>query len=106
VMGITFALYKEQEGGAALWVETQNVALEDSGHYSVLLGANSSEGLPMGLFTTGGARWLGVQPEGQTEQPRVLNAVVGVWCGQNRAKRGVGLEVRNLKGLGSNEVMR
>jgi hypothetical protein len=72
LMGITFALYKDQEGRAALWLETQNVPLENNGHYSVLLGANSSEGLPIELFSTGEARWLGVQPEGQTEQPRVL----------------------------------
>jgi hypothetical protein len=72
LMGITFALYKDQEGGAALWLETQNVPLEDNGHYSVLLGANSSEGLPIELFTTGEARWLGVQPEHEPELPRVL----------------------------------
>src|SRR5712692_10518820 len=25
MVGVTFALYKEQQGGAALWLETQNV---------------------------------------------------------------------------------
>ena len=72
LLGITFALYKEQAGGAALWLETQNVPLEDNGHYSVLLGANSAEGLPIELFTTGEARWLGVQLEHEPELPRVL----------------------------------
>jgi len=30
VVGITFALYKDQQGGAPLWVETQNVHPDDS----------------------------------------------------------------------------
>ena len=72
VAGITFALFKEQEGGAALWQETQNVPLDASGRYSVLLGATKEEGVPMELFTSGEAQWLGVRVEGQAEQPRVL----------------------------------
>ena len=71
-VGITFGLYKEQEGGAALWLETQNTPLEANGRYSVLLGATKSEGVPMELFTSGEARWLGVNVQGQSEQPRVL----------------------------------
>lgn len=42
VAGVTFAIYAEQEGGAALWMETQNVTLDEGGHYTALLGANSS----------------------------------------------------------------
>ena len=72
VAGLTFALYKDQEGGAALWVETQNVQLDSSGRYSVTLGSSKAEGLPSELFATGEARWLGVQAEGQAEQARVL----------------------------------
>src|SRR5467141_5284549 len=74
VVGVTFAIYKEQEGGAALWLETQNVELDEQGRYTVLLGATKSEGLSLELFTTGEPRWLGVQvnlPK-ETEQPRVL----------------------------------
>ena len=37
VVGLTFALYQEQEGGSALWLETQNVALDEQGRYTVLL---------------------------------------------------------------------
>ena len=70
-LGITFALYKDQEGGAALWLETQNVSMDASGHYSVLLGATKEEGVPMDLFTSGRAQWLGVHVQGQPEQPRV-----------------------------------
>jgi YVTN family beta-propeller protein len=72
VAGITFALYSEETGGAPLWMETQNVQAGPGGHYTVLLGATKSEGLPADLFTTAQARWVGVAVEGQTEQPRVL----------------------------------
>ncbi len=75
VVGITFALYKDQAGGAALWLETQNVSLDAQGRYTVLLGANSAEGMPVELFTANEARWLGVQPEGQAEQRVLLVSV-------------------------------
>jgi hypothetical protein len=71
-VGVTFAIYKEQQGGAPLWLETQNVQPDSSGEYSVLLGATKAEGLPTYLFASGEARWLGVQISGQAEQPRVL----------------------------------
>jgi hypothetical protein len=72
VVGITFALYSEQTGGAALWIETQNVTGDGNGHYSVLLGATKPDRLPAELFTSEQARWVGVQVAGQAEQPRVL----------------------------------
>jgi hypothetical protein len=72
VVGLTFSLYKDAEGGAPLWVETQNVQPDKAGHYSVQLGAASSNGLPAELFAAGQARWLGVQQQGEAEQPRVL----------------------------------
>ena len=74
LVGVTFAVYKEQEGGAALWLETQNVELDEQGRYTVLLGSTKSEGLPLELFAAGEPRWLGVQvnlPK-ELEQPRVL----------------------------------
>src|SRR6266478_4465400 len=74
VAGVTFAVYKEQEGGAALWLETQNVELDEQGRYTVLLGSTKNEGLPLELFISGEPRWLGVQvnlPK-ELEQPRVL----------------------------------
>jgi hypothetical protein len=71
-VGVTFSLYKDQQGGAPLWVETQNVQLDKSGHYSVMLGSTSSAGLPADIFVAGEARWLGVQAQGQAEQPRAL----------------------------------
>src|SRR3990172_8497403 len=47
MVGITFALYAEQEGGSPLWLETQNVELDDQGRYTILLGSTTSEGLPL-----------------------------------------------------------
>jgi hypothetical protein len=69
---VNFALYKEQNSSEPLWQETQNVRPDASGRYSVLLGATLSEGLPIDVFSSGEARWLGIQTEGQTEQQRVL----------------------------------
>jgi hypothetical protein len=71
-VGITFSLYKDEQGGAPLWMETQNVTLDSTGHYTVQLGATEPDGLPIDVFASGEARWLGVQPEKQSEQPRVL----------------------------------
>ncbi len=73
-VGLTFAIYKDQEGGAPLWLETQNAQLDEQGHYSVLLGATKSEGLPLELFSSGEPRWLGVmvQLPREVEGPRVL----------------------------------
>ena len=78
VVGLTFSLYELPEGGSPLWVETQSLTLDSLGHYTALLGANSLEGLPLDLFTSGKALWVGVQPQlpGQPEQPRVLLVAV------------------------------
>jgi hypothetical protein len=72
VVGITFALYSEQTGGAALWLETQNVTADSNGRYVALLGSTKPDGLPTELFITEQARWVGVQVSGQAEQPRIL----------------------------------
>jgi hypothetical protein len=73
-VSITFTLYENEQGGTALWSETQNVQVDAQGHYTALLGSTSPEGLPMSLFTTAQAHWLAVQPlvQGFAEQPRVL----------------------------------
>ena len=72
VVGITFSLYKDQEGGSPLWMETQNVQADATGRYTALLGSASVEGVPLSLFSSGEAQWLGVQVQGQRAQPRVL----------------------------------
>ena len=72
ITGVTFSLYAEQEGGAPLWLETQNVQPDKNGNYSVMLGSSASQGLPASLFASGQARWLGIQPQGQAQQPRIM----------------------------------
>jgi trimeric autotransporter adhesin len=76
VASVTFAIYAEQDGGTALWSETQNVLADANGHFSVLLGAATSTGVPPELFGTGQSRWLGVTVARQQEMPRVLLASV------------------------------
>jgi hypothetical protein len=71
-VGVTFAVYKDQSEGAPLWIETQNVTADAKGNYSVQLGATKPEGLPVDLFISGDARWMGVRINGGEEQPRVL----------------------------------
>jgi len=41
-----------------LWAETQTVQLDAQGHYTVFLGAASTSGLPLDIFTTGAGPWL------------------------------------------------
>jgi len=72
VVGVTFCLYQDQQGGSPVWLETQNVHPDSHGHYTVLLGSTSSDGLPTSIFASGEAHWLGVQVQGEGEQPRVL----------------------------------
>ena len=57
-----------------MWIESQNVTADEYGRFSVLLGATTSGGVPVELFSSGESRWLGVQAQlpGEVEQPRVL----------------------------------
>jgi len=65
VVGVTFAIYRQEDGGAPLWLETQNVTPDSTGHYTVLLGSTKSEGIPVDLFNSQDQRWLGVQIQGE-----------------------------------------
>ncbi len=76
VASVTFAIYDEQDNGTTLWSETQNVLADGNGHYSVLLGSATANGVPSNLFGTGESRWLGVTVARQPEMPRVLMASV------------------------------
>lgn len=66
---ITFVIYSEPTGGEALWMETQEIHPDGTGHYAVELGA-ASQGLPADLFTTTEARWLAIQAPGELETAR------------------------------------
>ena len=72
VVGITFLLYQQEQGGSPLWLETQNVQADSRGHYSVQLGATLPNGVPNDIFVSGEARWLGIQIAGQSEAARVM----------------------------------
>jgi hypothetical protein len=72
IAGVTFAIYSEQYEGSPLWLETQNVQADSRGNFTAQLGAATSGGVPLQLFSSGQARWLGVRVDGGEEQPRVL----------------------------------
>ena len=70
---VTLSIYADPEGGAPLWQETQTIALDGQGRYSLLLGATQADGIPAAVFGTGDAKWLGTVFEraGEVEGPRV-----------------------------------
>ncbi len=76
ITGVTFLLYKDPQGGTPVWMETQNVMPDKTGHYTVQLGTTRNEGLPAEMFMTGEARWLALQIAGESEQARVLLVAV------------------------------
>jgi hypothetical protein len=75
---VTVRVYREREGGEALWSESHHVTMEANGHYSLLLGSTVADGVPLTLFTSGEPRWIGISVNrpGETEQPRVHMASV------------------------------
>jgi hypothetical protein len=77
-IGVTFAIYKDAQDGAPLWLETQNIQPGPQGTYSALLGVTTGQGFPIELLSTNEPRWLGIQAQvlGSQEQPRLL--LVGV----------------------------
>ena len=99
--GVTFAIYKQQEGGAAVWIETQNVTTDPNGNYSVLLGSTTATGLPSDLFSEQEPRWLGVQVQGQAEQPRVLMASVPYALRAGEAERLAGHSISDFVTTGN-----
>jgi hypothetical protein len=71
VVGVTFSLYEDEQAGAPIWMETQNVPTGSHGEYTVLLGSTRNDGIPAEIFGAS-QRWLGVQAQGESESPRVL----------------------------------
>lgn len=72
---VEFSIYDQESGGALLWQETQVLAVDAQGGYSVLLGA-TAEGLPADVFAGGAARWLRVRRSGGPDAPRTLLTAV------------------------------
>ena len=75
-IGVTFALYADRSTEVSLWRETQNLTLDQQGRFTVLLGASSPTGIPVDIFASGEARWLGVSTDDGLERPRTLLASV------------------------------
>jgi hypothetical protein len=73
IAAVKFVIYGDVTGGTPLWQEVQNVQLDQQGRYEVMLGANTSGGVPVDLFTSGDPRWLGVKTlaPGSEEEPRI-----------------------------------
>src|SRR5215470_13714321 len=69
---VTFALYKQEGDEEPLWTETQRLIADERGGYTALLGATQASGIPAEVFRSDEARWLGVQVQGQVQQPRTL----------------------------------
>jgi hypothetical protein len=57
---VALAIYAEETGGTPLWQETQSVAVDAEGRYTLLLGASQADGIPLDVFASGEAKWLGV----------------------------------------------
>jgi len=68
----TLSIYADQEGGTPLWQETQSVALDERGRYTLVLGATLTDGIPPAVFASG-AQWLSTRftRAGEVEGPRV-----------------------------------
>jgi len=71
-----FRIYPSQQGGDAIWTETQRVSVGPDGKYNVLLGAASEGGLPEAVFAAGQGQWLGVSIEHAEETARTKLAAV------------------------------
>jgi hypothetical protein len=69
---LTFALYDAADASTPLWVEQQLVALDAAGRYAAFVGATLPDGIPLDFVASGAARWLGVQVNGEPEQPRTM----------------------------------
>jgi hypothetical protein len=69
---VTFALYKQETDEEPLWKETQKLEVDKQGAYTALIGLTQPGGLPVELFKSDEARWLGVQIQGEPQRPRVL----------------------------------
>ncbi len=73
VVAVQFVIYEDSTGGTPLWQEVQNTQVDAQGHYDVLLGVTSNEGIPVELFKSGEPRWLGILAllPGREEEARV-----------------------------------
>ncbi|WP_148210094.1 hypothetical protein [Candidatus Korobacter versatilis] len=74
-MAVRFRLYAAAKGGTALWQEVQTVTVQDR-KFTALIGAASTEGVPLYWFSSTQARWLEVQLENELSNSRIQLASV------------------------------
>ena len=69
---VTLRIYSEQSGGVPLWQETQTVAVDPYGFYTMVLGATQKDGIPSHVFSSSEAQWLSMSwaRDGSIEGPR------------------------------------
>ena len=103
-VAVRFTVYDQSTGGSALWQETQNIKTDEQGHYEILLGTNTTDGIPTGLFSSGEPRWLGVQilAPGFEEEPRILMVSVPYALQAENAQTLGGLPASAFVKAGSN----
>ena len=70
---VTIRIYAAEHDVTPLWHESQTVTPEANGRYTVLIGATREEGVPLEVFRSGEARWIGVTLDrtGEGEAPRI-----------------------------------
>src|SRR3954454_1597949 len=54
-VGVIFAIYDKQDSVSPIWLETQSVTTDETGHYNVILGSTNAAGLPASIFANGEA---------------------------------------------------
>src|SRR5580698_10575539 len=95
--GVTFFLYKHQDGGMPLWMETQTVSIDNQGGFDVILGSTTSTGIPLDVFASAEPRWIGLMLDDGEERPRIeLSSVPYAFTAANAV---------TLGGRGSNEYV-
>jgi len=73
VVGVLFALYEQQENGASLWQQVQNVQADNQGRFTTNLDWTADGLIHPELLRPGKELWLGRQVllPGEVEQPRI-----------------------------------
>jgi hypothetical protein len=74
--GLTFAVYQNQEGGSAIWSESQTITPDSHGRYTAVWGSVTVGGIPSELFASGETQWIGVTPDDGFERPRIAITTV------------------------------
>jgi len=70
-VSMSFTVYDSLSGGSAVWSETHSSVAVSAGVFSVMLGSNTSGGVPASVFSDSG-RFLGITVGGGSEySPRV-----------------------------------